>query len=123
MQANTETVQTLLEVAFLAAGTGQLSHVQAICAGLEVVRPESEMPAVALATAQMSAGRHLEAVKLLQGAVEKNPESDLAMSFLGLALKMSGLHDASRSVAQQVIDADNNAEAVALAKSLLESRE
>ena len=105
----------------MAAGTGRVADAQTIFAGVQAARPESELPLVGLAISEMNRGRHLEATKLLQAAVQKNDESDLAMSFLGLALRFAGLNQASRDVSEQVVDANGNAEAVALARSILES--
>jgi len=123
VHASTETVQTLMEIALMAGGHGRVAEAQAICIGLQVVRPESELPAVALAIAQMNAGRHTEAAELLRSAVIKNPESDTAMSMLGFALRKCGLMQASRDVAQQVVDANNDPQAVGLAKAILETRD
>ena len=120
MQPNTQSVQRLMEIGLMAAGNGLLSDAETIFLGLAAARPESELPLVGRAFVRMNAGRHKEAALLLQQAMEKNPDSDLAMSFLGAALQMSGLTSASLDVLQQVIEANGNPEAVEFAKSLLE---
>ena len=67
----------------------------------------------------MNAGRHAEAIAILRSALEKNDESDLAMCFLGMALQLAGYGKESESFLQQVVDANGQQDAVALAKSLL----
>ena len=120
MQPSTENVQRLMEIGFVAAGNGLLADAEVIFAGVQAARPDSELPLVGRAFIRMNAKQHRDAVLLLQQAMEKNPESDLAMSFLGAALQMSGMNQASREVLQQVIDANGNEQAVELAKALLE---
>ena len=122
MQPSTESVQRLMEIGFVAVGNGLLTDAEAIFAGVQAVRPDSELPLIGRAFVRMNARQYREAVRLLQQAMEKNPESDLAMGFLGAALKLSGMNQTSREVLQQVIDANGSEEAVALAKSLLEKQ-
>ena len=120
MQPSTESVQRLMEIGFVAAGNGWLADAEAIFSGVQAARPDSELPLVGRAFIRMNARQHREAAMLLQQAMEKNPESDLAMSFLGATLQMSGMNQASRDVLEQVIEANNNEQAVELAKALLE---
>ncbi len=121
MTPSTQSVQQLMEIGLIAAGNGLLSDAECLFAGIEAVRPESELPLVGRAFVRMNAGRHLDAVNLLQQAMEKNPDSDLALSFMGMALKLAGMNQASREAFEQVLGAKNSEEAVALAKSVLEN--
>ena len=57
---------------------------------------------------------------LREKALRINPGSDMAKGFLGLALKLSGLTSESRNVLQDVADNGTDANAVNMAKSLLE---
>lgn len=120
MEPSTESVQRLMEIGFIAAGNGLLADAEAIFQGVQAARPESELPLVGRAFIRMNARQHRDAALLLQQAMEKNPDSDLAMSFLGAALQMSGMNQASRDVLQQVIAENGNEQAVELAKALLE---
>ena len=62
-----------------------------------------------------------DAIHLLRLAVEKNPDSDLAVSFLGAALKLSGHNHAGNEVLQQVLDEGTNAKAVNFAEALMQN--
>lgn len=110
-----------MEIGLAAAGNGYIAQAEQIFRGIEAIQPESELPLIGRAVARLNAGRKLEAIKILQSAMEKNPDSDLAMSFLGFALHLAGMKQASRDALTQVVEANNCEEAVALAKSVLES--
>lgn len=119
---STELVRTLMEVGYLAIGFGRFADAETIFAGVQAARPESELPAIGRAVVRLNTGRPQDAVKLLSDeALRRNPDSDLAKSFLGLALKQNGENSRSQQLLQEVADRNANAEAVALAKSLLES--
>lgn len=120
MQPSTRNVQLLMEIGMVAAGNGLFADAEAIFNGVQAIRPESELPLVGRAIIRMQVKKYPEALFLLREAMEKNPESDLAMSFLGAALHLSGMNQASREVLGQVVDAGGNPQAVELAKSLLE---
>jgi len=118
---STETVQQLTEMGFVAVGNGMFAEAETIFAGVAAARPDSELPLIAQGINQMNAGKVSDAIHTLQAAVQKNPESAMAMSCLGVALKLAGLSAASEDVCQQVVQENRHAEAVALAKSLLEN--
>jgi len=122
VKLKTETVQRLMEIGYVAAGYGFLRQAEAIFTGVQAVRSESEMPAIGLAIAQMNAGLCEVAVKTLEAnALGMNPDSELAQSFLGLALKLSGQGARSEQILRNVAQSGKHQEAVAMAKSLLES--
>lgn len=105
---------------YVAAGSGRLSEADTIFSAIQAARPESEYPQIGRAVVRLNAGQHAEAIALLRHAMEINPDSDLAMAFLGLTLQQAGFGQASSEVLQQVVDADGTPEAIALAKSILE---
>ena len=119
MELSTPTVQRLMEVGLLAAGNHMDADANKIFAAIAAVRPESEMPLIGRAIARLNKGNFGEAINLLGEAVEKNPESEMAMTFLGMALKVSGMTAASEDALNQVVQSGNNEAAVELAKSLL----
>ena len=117
MHPSTESVQRLMEIGFVAVGNGFFADAESIFSGVQAARPNSELPMIGRAFIRISAGRHHEAVQILQQALEINPESEMAMTFLGAALQFLGLSQASEGVLRQV---QGSGEAVELAKSLLE---
>lgn len=121
MDISTSSIQRLMEIGYMATGGGMNAEAAAIFSGIEAVRPESELPMIGSAVTRLNAGKVEEAISLLRQALEKNPDSDLAAAFLGLALKQAGLAQAAESMLRQVVDAARNREAVDLAKSLLDA--
>ena len=121
MEIDTKLVQLLMEVGYLAGGHGFFDESIKIFEGIYAVRPESEYPLIGMAVTRMNARKYEEAVKILWGkALKVNPESDLAKSFLGLALKMAGLTSESQTLLREVVEANRCEEAVSMAKNLLE---
>ena len=120
MEIERKLLQLLMEAGNLASGYGYFPEAEIIFNGLRAVRPESEYPLIGLALAKMNARKNLEAIKVLADETLKvNPESDLAKSFLGLALKTSGLREESCTVLREVIAADRDKIAVNIARNLL----
>jgi predicted Zn-dependent protease len=108
-----------MEIGYLATGGGMSNEAATIFTALESVRPESELPLVGQAVTRLNAGRADEAIALLRKALEKNPDSEYAASFLGLALMQAGLSQAAANILKQVEAAGTDPHAKALAQSLL----
>lgn len=120
MEIETSTVQLLMEAGYLAGGYGFYKESEEIFEGIQAVRPDNELPLIGLAVTKMNAGNNEEAARILwEKALKINPESDLAKSFLGLALKLAGLKAESESVLKEVVDEGGNDPAVKLAQALL----
>ncbi len=118
MQPSTESVQRLMEIGFLAAGSGQIKEANTIFAGIQSVRPDSELPMIGQAFVLMNTGKFPDAISTLQAALSKNPDSDLAMSFLGATLKLAGMSQAADNALQQVIADGKDPAAIALAEAM-----
>jgi tetratricopeptide (TPR) repeat protein len=120
MEIEKDLLQLLMETGHLASGYGYFPEAEVIFSGLRAVRPESEYPLIGLALAKMNARKYIEAIKILmEEALKVNPKSDLAKSFLGLALKLSGLREESVTVLREVIAADRDKIAVKIARNLI----
>jgi hypothetical protein len=124
MEIETELLQLLMEAGYLAGGYGYFKESRRIFDGIAAVRPDSELPFIGMAVSSMNAGNNHEAIKILwEKALKTNPESDLAKSFLGLSLKLSGLNNESQTILQEVIDSRKNEVAVKMAQSLMNEME
>ncbi|MCA8998285.1 MAG: hypothetical protein KDA80_14900 [Planctomycetaceae bacterium] len=121
LEIPTQTVQQLMEVAYVASGAGMLRDSEIIFQGVQAACPESVMPQIGRAVNLLNAGRPEEATQLLRAALDSFPESELAMSFLGLALRQAGFAQAMQSVCEQVVALGQDQEALALAQSLLDA--
>lgn len=110
-----------MEIGFVAAGNGLYREAEQIFIGIEAVRPESELPLVGRAFIRMNAGKPQSAIPLLKESLEINPDSDMALCFLGIASKLAGMSQASVEVFEQVIQANQTPEAIDLAQAMLEN--
>ena len=116
---DTDILQKMMEVGYVAAGSGQWMEAAAIFDGVQAARPGSEYPDIGMAIVLLNAARTDDAIKTLQDSLEEHPESDLAKSFLGLALRQAELTTESDRLLNEVIEADRDPKAVSLAISLL----
>lgn len=120
MEVSTAQVRAMMEIGYLAAGNGFRAEAESIFEAIRVLRPDSEMPVIGLAVVKIAGGQPLEAATLLEDqALKQHPDSALARSFLGLALKLAGHGGRSRAVLEEVAAAGGESEAVVMARSLL----
>ncbi len=120
MQADTNMIQLLMEIGYLASGYGFHKEAHTIFKGVRAARPESEFPFIGMAVVKMNQGESDEAIGILNDyALAKNPESDLVKSFMGLALKLSGENGKSREILMQISPSSGNQAAVDMARELL----
>ena len=120
MNPSSESVQRLMELGFIAAANGHAKDAEVIFAGVQAVRPDSELPMIGNAFVAMSNGKLPDTIQTLQAAVQKNPESELAQSFLGATLKIAGMNQAADQALQRVIDTGSDKAAVGLAEAMME---
>ena len=119
-EIGTPLVRLMMEIGYLATGNGFSAEADLIFEGLRAVRPKSEIPIIGLAVTRMNAGRHLEAVSLLEEqALRLCPGSELAQGFLGLALRLAGHTGRSQSVLEDLAAKATNPCAGAMARALL----
>ena len=95
------------------------SEAATIFAAIEAVRPDSELPLVGQGVVHLNAGRTNEGITVLRKALEKNPDSEFAASFLGLALLQAGLSQAAENLLNQVVTSGKDPRAVELSRALL----
>lgn len=120
MEASAGIAKLLGEIGMLAAGHGYEKQAVAIFEGLKAVRPASEAPAIGLAVVHLSNGRAEDAVRVLRDeALAVNPGSDLARSFLGLALKAAGRAQESEQLLRDVVAKATDPQAKAMAAAVL----
>ncbi len=120
MQADTNLVQLLMEIGYLAAGYGFYKEANTIFKGVRAARPKSEFPFIGMAVVKMNQGKYHDAIAVLNDhALRNNPESGLAKSFLGLALKLAGDTRKSREILLQVNPSAGNRAAADMAQALL----
>jgi tetratricopeptide (TPR) repeat protein len=87
---------------------------------LKKFRPESEYPLIGIAYAYLSKGSYEEAIETLRDqALKINPRSDLARAFLALSYTFSKKSEEMKKLAGEIIDNDDDKNAIAIARALL----
>jgi hypothetical protein len=118
---NDQQIRLLAEVGFLAGGHRLSAQAEQISLALEQLRPDSEKPFLVRAMAQLNAQETDQAIRVLQEqALAKVPDSSIAKAFLGLAFHIAGRGNDKARILDEVLSADDDEDAVALARSLLE---
>ncbi len=120
MNISTELIQILMEIGYFAGENGYPVESEVIFEALRQARPNSEYPLIGLAVTMMNLGKYDEAVQTLTNeALGVNPESNLAKSFLGLALKLAGRTEECKGILNEVINQNEDQIAVNMANSIL----
>jgi predicted Zn-dependent protease len=98
-------LRMLAQVGFLAAQSKQQAAARTIFRALRVIRPDSPLPLVGLALADISAGRPMNAVRLLKDeGLREHPASGEIHTFLGWALMEAGCNDEAERVLRPVLN-------------------
>lgn len=123
MSTDDDLVKLLAELGFVASGHALFAQTDAIVDALTVLRPDSEYPYLIQALARMNAGHAPEAERILrEQALSIRADSALAKAYLGLALHQQGRRHERDQVLNEVLATNADADATALAHSLLEAR-
>ena len=69
----TEAIQRLMEVGYVAAGMGMHSEAESIFMGIQAARPDSEYPQIGWAVVRMNAGLHDDAIHILRNVLDQIP--------------------------------------------------
>ena len=119
MEISAERARLLLEIGLMAAWRGDTVDARTIFTGLQSALPDSPMIDVGLAVALLNEGHRKSAIKVLERALQKDDQCDLAKSHLALACKVAGFESRCNSLCADVIAADRDESAVALAETFL----
>lgn len=118
-----EMLRLLAEIGFVGTACGLWNHAEDIFNGIRAVRPKSEYPVVSQALARMSMGDFSRAIQLLNDvALKLNPNNPLAQSFLGIALKQSGMANEGNRVLEYVVSENKDQQAVEIAQTGLSQK-
>lgn len=121
MEIKKELLQKVTEIGLLASNYGQAEKARKIFEGIIAVRPDQDMPYIGMAMVEMNIGQYDAALELLQEkALKNNPESDLAKSFTALCYKLAGKKVEAKAAADFVVENGSDADAIAMAKGVLE---
>lgn len=122
MEIDDDLIKLLAELAFIAGGYGMVAQSDAIAAGLEAIRPDSERPHLVRAITRLNQKDAATAEHILrEQALKVRPESAMAKAFLGVALHMQGRLSERDRTLKEVVAANDDEDAVHIANDLLGS--
>jgi hypothetical protein len=120
LDIESELVRLLMRIGYQGAWNGLYKDALSVFEGVGAVRPDSEIPFIGAAAVAMLSGNYDVAVQVLnQGALARNPDSDLALAHLGCAKRMQGSDDEGKAILLDVAENSENPEARQLATNLL----
>ncbi|MDR1366760.1 MAG: hypothetical protein LBJ13_02525 [Puniceicoccales bacterium] len=115
-----EMLRLLVNIGYVATGSGKKKHAEVIFEGVIAARPQNELLYVAYAFMRMVFGEYTEASKLLmEKALRINPDSEIAKAFYGMLLHQVGRRGESYVILNQVKENGKDVDAIALAECII----
>jgi predicted Zn-dependent protease len=115
-----EMLRLLVDIGYVATGSGKKKNAEIIFGGLIAARPQNELLYIAYAFMRMVFGEYAEASKLLiEKALKINPESEMTKAFYGMLLYRVGRRGEGYIVLDQLKEKGKDADAVALAECII----
>lgn len=104
MRANTELLQSMAEIGYMACFKGDMNRSQAIMDGIDAISIQQNPVKISVAIVRLYAGRYDEAVSILRDQVlADEPDHMSAKCFLGIALSQKGQKLEAKELFQEVI--------------------
>jgi tetratricopeptide (TPR) repeat protein len=113
-------VDFLMEAGFIYRDAGKYQEARDIFRGVMALRPESEIPQIAIGTTLFVEGKLDEAITTYRAGLEKQPESAYAYAHLGEALFMKKEFDSAREALTRAVELDPEGAFGRMASSILE---
>jgi len=113
-------VMFLMEAGFIYRDAGKYQEAREIFRGVQSLRPDSEIPQVAIGTTLFVEGKIDEAIASYHAALERYPESAYAYAHLGEALFMKKEFKSARESISRAIELDSDGDFGRMARSILE---
>lgn len=119
MTLDEDVLKYLASTAMMAGAFGMRDKAITIADALLAARPDAPDAQVLVASAKLAAGQKDEAIALLRDkALAAEPDRSDAKALLGVALHLKGLTAERDSVFEDVIKADDDPNAVLIAKDI-----
>jgi len=115
-----EEIIFLMEAGFIYRDAGKYQEARDVFRGVMALRPDSEIPQVAIGTTLFVEGKIDEAITTYQAALDRHPESAYAHAHLGEALFMKKEFDQARESLTRAIELDDDGAYGQMARSILE---
>ena len=122
MSIDQDTLDILSQSAVLAGQFGLTKEADTIVAAVTAVSPDDENAIILKAAMQLNTHRYDDAVKTLHdGVLARNPDNTAAKAMLAMTFHVSGRQADYERLRQEVVDANDDAEAIKLVTSLTQS--
>ncbi len=113
-------IHFLMEAGFIYRDAGKYQEARDIFQGIIALRPNSDIPQVAMGTIWFAEGKYDEAIVNYRTALEKQPQSAYAYAHLGEAFFMKKEFSVARESLKRAIELDTEGAFGAMARSILE---
>lgn len=115
-----EEIAFLMEAGFIYRDAGKYKEARDVFRGVMALRPDSEIPQVAIGTTLFVEGKLDEAIESYKLALQKQPDSAYAYAHLGEALFMKKEFDEAREKLSRALELDPEGAYGQMARSILE---
>lgn len=118
-----EHLALLMEAGYICLGMQRFKEAKEIFEGVAALKPESEIPLVALAGISFCRGKLKEAIQTYQKALKMNPESLYAKAYLGEAFFFDGQKQEAVRLLKEVGQLETKGPTGDFARALLDALE
>jgi|SRR6516165_2524974 superkiller protein 3 len=119
IRVTAEEVALLMEAGLIYRYSGKFDEARDTFKGVRVLRPDSEIPEIALGTVSFAEGHFKEAIDLYQKAIQMNPRSAYAYAHLGEAEAFMKDQNSARRSLNKALELDPRGQYGSLARGLL----
>jgi Flp pilus assembly protein TadD len=119
VNVSTDEVTLLMEAGLIYRYAGKFREAREVFEGVRALRPQSEVPQVALGTVDFEEGNFPEAIRHYQKAITMNPRNAYAYAQLGEAQLFHTDKQGARKSLEIALELDPKGETAKLARALL----
>jgi Tfp pilus assembly protein PilF len=119
IKASAEELTLIMEAGLIYRYAGKFLQAREVFEGVRALRPQSELPHIALGTVGFEEGRFEDAIRRYKKAITMNPRSAYAHAQFGEAQLFQGDKESARASLEQAIDLDPKSENATLARAML----
>jgi tetratricopeptide (TPR) repeat protein len=119
VNVSTDEVTLLMEAGLIYRYAGKFREAREVFEGVRALRPQSEVPQIALGTVEFDEGHFQEAIRHYQKAITMNPRSAYAYAQLGEAQLFDTDKQGARKSLEKALELDPKGETANLARALL----
>jgi Tfp pilus assembly protein PilF len=119
IKAPAEELALIMETGLIYRYSGKFAQAREVFEGVRALRPQNELPHIALGTVDFEEGRYEEAIQRYRKAITMNPRSAYAHAQLGEAQVFQGNKESARVSLEKAVELDPRSETANLARAML----